>query len=157
MEKIKKIVELLALHKSEVAKNINIRLSGIKNNPDLYLSNNGRMLTLSDDFMWLAMVDLLTDNSLAFETDWKTSYAEAGNDISGLFSTYNIVLEMDDEDIDEDADAEEFFPLVNKKLAEMGTYRLYNIDINSDSYVTVLSRIEKKELLYDLDSRITMY
>ncbi len=52
------------------------QLEKIKENPTHYLENNDRCIDLSDDFLWLGLVDLLISYGYAFEIDWKEEYRE---------------------------------------------------------------------------------
>ena len=157
MSKHIEIVKLLIFQKATATLVIE-QLELIAANPNIYIEESDRMLDYSDDYLWLAMVDLLIDNGYAFEIDWKESYAEAKDCLVRLFEKSKVVVTLDEpDDFNWDADAEEFFPEINKILAEQGVYRLYNLDINSDSYVTVLSTIEKQEQLHSFDERIKLY
>ncbi|AZA65325.1 hypothetical protein EG345_11795 [Chryseobacterium carnipullorum] len=51
----------------------------INENPEIYLKNNPRFLDLTDDYLWLAMVDILIESGYAFEIDWKEDYSTAKN------------------------------------------------------------------------------
>lgn len=154
MEKLKKIVFKIISDKI-IAEKIVVQLQKISNDPTGYLENSERMLNQSDDYMWLAMVDLLIENNYAFEIDWKDTYEEAKEGILEISNAHNFNLSWNDNHIDEDSDAEEFFPMINQELQKENNLILYNIDIDSDSYVTVISA--KDSSISEIDERIKTY
>lgn len=125
--------------------------------PSNYLDNSGRMLTKSDDYLWLGMIDLLIQHGFAFEMDWKDDYETAQEVLNRLFIKNNLNYELK-LDLEQDTELDLFFALVNKELEKQGNYRIYSLDIDSDSYVSALG---KPTLFLDiknvLDQRITVY
>jgi len=75
MENINAIINIIA--KKETAEKLIGKLWQINNNPEIYLKNNPRFLTLTVDYIWLAMVDLLIEIGHTFEIDWKEDYSTA--------------------------------------------------------------------------------
>lgn len=53
------------------------QLDKIQSNPEDYIDNNDRLLDLSDDYLWLGLIDLLITKGYAFEIDWKDDYNTA--------------------------------------------------------------------------------
>ncbi|WP_455550156.1 DUF6630 family protein [Chryseobacterium carnipullorum] len=53
-------------------------------------------------------------------------------------------------------EAGSFFPLLNEKIEKSG-YQLLNLDIDSDSYVSILVNDESINKLLSLDDRIKEY
>ncbi|SHG93361.1 DUF6630 family protein [Chryseobacterium vrystaatense] len=155
MEKYFRIVNLLIPNQLELDQ-MKLRLSKINEQPEIYIKDNSRMITKSDDYLWLAMVDLLIDNGYAFEIDWKENCKTAEDCINNLFKKYKIFLELHI-DVDEETDPEEFFRIANRELEKLGNYRIYLIDINSDSYVFTVGKLDSVQELQFLDKRISIF
>jgi hypothetical protein len=154
MENINAIINIIA--KKETAEKLIGKLWQINDNPEIYLKNNPRFLTLTNDYLWLAMVDLLIESGHAFEIDWKEDYSIAKNQTEILLGNKNASVEIEkDEDL-YTLEAESFFPLLNKKIEKSG-YQLLNLDIDSDSYVSILVNCECINSLLSLDHRIKEY
>lgn len=130
------------------------QLQEIEANPLNYVENNDRIITLDNDYLWLGLVDLLISKDYAFEIDWKDDYGDTRPQIDHLAKQWNIALE----DIPEleSTFAEEFFPIINKKIVTTNC-QLYNLDIDSDSYVTIMTNLNSEFLLMQQDSRIKKY
>lgn len=154
MEKLKKILFIIVSDKEKAAEVVN-QLQEIADDPTEYLENSERMLDKSDDYIWLAMVDLLIENNYAFEIDWKDAYEEAKEGILDISEAHSLNLTWNDDNINDESDAEEFFPMINQQLQKENNLMLYNIDIDSDSYVTVISA--KDSSLPEFDDRIKVY
>ena len=155
MEKFREIVFTLVSNKN-TAEKIIFQLQEISEDPTKYLDNSDRMLDKSDDYMWLAMVDLLIENNYAFEIDWKDDYGDTEEYINELLSRNNIEFQLNG-NITSEEEAETFFPRVNEILAEYGIFRLLNLDIDSDSYVSIISTLDSAKIIVDLDDRISIY
>ncbi|MFV0306008.1 MAG: DUF6630 family protein, partial [Moheibacter sp.] len=122
----------------------------------IYIENNDRMVTVSGDYLWLAMVDLLIDYGYAFEIDWKEYFDIAQDLTQKLINKINLGYHFKN-DIVDDLDAEEFFPLMDKEIKENTAFQLCNLDIDSDSYVTTLVAKDNFERLKQIDNRIKPY
>lgn len=131
------------------------QLDKIQSNPEDYIDNNDRLLDLSDDYLWLGLIDLLITKGYAFEIDWKDDYSTAKDGINKLLSNWQLKYEMNDDDL-YDEDAERFFPIVNSLLSDTNC-QLFNMDIDSDSYVSTMVNIGNEEKLLDMDNRISKY
>mgnify|MGYP003482710448 CR=1 FL=1 len=131
------------------------QLDKIQSNPEDYIDNNDRLLDLSDDYLWLGLIDLLITKGYAFEIDWKDDYSTAKDGINKLLSNWQLKDEMSDDDL-YDKDAEKFFPIVNSLLSNTNC-QLFNMDIDSDSYVSTMVNIGNEEKLLDMDNRISKY
>lgn len=124
--------------------------------PSDYINNSSRMLSKLNDYLWLGMVDLLIKHDYAFEVDWKEDYEFVQELLNKLFIKHNIHYEPY-LNIDEDIELDEYFSLVNKELAKQGSYRVIAIEIDSDSYVSAISKFESYTKLKSLDQRIEIY
>ena len=101
--------------------------------------------------------DFLIDKHYAFEVDWKATIAEIESELDVLLDKHNLSFSFDlDQDTDE-LDAGEILAFINPLLKKTINYVLVNLDIDSDSYVTVI--VTKNDLsdLKHLDKRITVY
>lgn len=128
----------------------------INENPEIYLKNNPRFLDLTDDYLWLAMVDILIESGYAFEIDWKEDYSTAKNQTEILLKNKSVSIDIEN-DLDlYHLEAGSFFPLLNEKIEKSG-YQLLNLDIDSDSYVSILVNDESINKLLSLDDRIKEY
>ncbi|MGG5207405.1 DUF6630 family protein [Chryseobacterium sp. MIQD13] len=154
MENINAIINIIT--EKETAQNLIGKLILINDDPDIYLKNNLRFLTLSDDYLWLAMTDMLIENGYAFEIDWKEDYSVAKNQTEILLRNKNTAIEIEEDENLYDSEAELFFPLLNKKIEKSG-YQLLNLDIDSDSYVSILVSNESINNLLLIDDRIKLY
>ncbi len=132
------------------------KLSEIKERPQIYLENNNRFATSSDDYMWLAMVDLLISSGYAFEIDWKEDFETAKEYTEKLLKKNNVFFQFNLDD-EEDLEAEEFFKLMNEELKENTEFQLCNLDIDSDSYVSSLINKNNFDTFRQIDNRIKTY
>lgn len=154
MEKYIEIINL-AVNKNGDRPLLIKQLEEVRENPLKYTENSDRLLDLSDDYMWLGLVDLLISYGYSFEIDWKDDYSTAKDGINKLLSNWQLKDEMNDDDL-YDEDVREFFPIVNSLLSDTN-YQLFNMDIDSDSYVTIMVNIANEKKLLDLDNRISKY
>jgi len=155
MEKYVEIIKLLVSNKDD-RNSIIDRLIEIKSNSSLYEDTFFRLPGDNQDIAWLAMVDLLIESGHVFEIDWKEDYSTAKNQTEILLGNKNASVEIEkDEDL-YTLEAESFFPLLNKKIEKSG-YQLLNLDIDSDSYVSILVNCECINSLLSLDHRIKEY
>ncbi|MDP9959437.1 DUF6630 family protein [Chryseobacterium lathyri] len=155
MEKYVEIIKLLVSNEDD-RNSIIDRLIEIKSNSSLYEDTFFRMPDDGQDIIWLAMVDMLIESGHAFEIDWKEDYSTAKNQTEILLGNKNASVEIEkDEDL-YNLEAESFFPLLNKKIEKSG-YQLLNLDIDSDSYVSLLVNYECIHRLLALDNRIKEY
>ncbi|KXH84875.1 DUF6630 family protein [Chryseobacterium kwangjuense] len=130
--------------------------ANLYNFPDEYIEHSGRLITKSDDFLWIGMVDLLLKYGYAFEVDWKEDCEVAEELLSKLFVKHNIQY-TSDININQDMELDEYFSLVNKELIRHGYYRVYAMEIASDSYVVALGNIGYFQDIVDLDARVNLY
>lgn len=128
----------------------------INENPEIYLKNNPRFLDLTDDYLWLAMVDILIESGYAFEIDWKEDYSTAKNQTEILLKNKSVSIDIEKDQDLYHLEAGSFFPLLNEKIEKSG-YQLLNLDIDSDSYVSILVNDENINKLLSLDDRIKEY
>ncbi|STC99657.1 DUF6630 family protein [Chryseobacterium carnipullorum] len=128
----------------------------INENPEIYLKNNPRFLDLTDDYLWLAMVDILIESGYAFEIDWKEDYSTAKNQTEILLKNKSVSIDIEKDQDLYHLEAGSFFPLLNEKIEKSG-YQLLNLDIDSDSYVSILVNDESINKLLSLDDRIKEY
>lgn len=153
MEKYKEIIKFI-VHNNLAVQKISEEFVKLRNNPSHYLQHSGRMLTKSDDYLWLGLIDVLIKYGYAFEIDWKDDYETAQELLNGIFIKNNLEYELK-LDLEEDTELNAFFSLVNEELEKQGNYRIYSLDINSDSYVSALGR---STLFLDIkDQRIKAY
>ncbi|MDR6546471.1 hypothetical protein J2810_002530 [Chryseobacterium rhizosphaerae] len=124
--------------------------------PDKYIEHSNRLISKSDDFLWIGMVDLLIKYGYAFEVDWKEDCEVAEELLSKLFAKHNIQY-TSDITINQDMELDEYFSLVNKELIKQGSYRVYAMEIASDSYVVALGNIDYFLNIVDLDARVDLY
>ncbi|AZA50455.1 hypothetical protein EG346_20725 [Chryseobacterium carnipullorum] len=132
------------------------KLLKINENPEIYLKNNPRFLDLTDDYLWLAMVDILIESGYAFEIDWKEDYSTAKNQTEILLKNKSVSIDIEKDQDLYHLEAGSFFPLLNEKIEKSG-YQLLNLDIDSDSYVSILVNDESINKLLSLDDRIKEY
>lgn len=156
MEKYFRIIEFLVQDRAMVSQ-ISNEFTKLYSDPSYYIEHSNRMITKSHDYLWLGMIDLLIKHGFAFEMDWKDDYETAQEVLNRLFIKNNLNYELK-LDLEQDTELDLFFALVNKELEKQGNYRIYSLDIDSDSYVSALG---KPTLFLDiknvLDQRITVY
>jgi hypothetical protein len=155
MEKYVEIIKLLVSNKDD-RNSIIDRLIEIKSNSSLYEDTFFRLPGDNQDIAWLAMVDMFIESGHAFEIDWKEDYSTAKNQTEILLGNKNASVEIEKDENLYTLEAESFFPLLNKKIEKSG-YQLLNLDIDSDSYVSILVNCECINSLLSLDHRIKEY
>lgn len=155
MEKYVEIIKLLVSNRDE-RNSIIDGLIEIKSNPSLYEDTFFRMPDDSQDITWLAMVDILIESGYAFEIDWKEDYSTAKNQTEILLKNKSVSIDIEKDQDLYHLEAGSFFPLLNEKIEKSG-YQLLNLDIDSDSYVSILVNDENINKLLSLDDRIKEY
>lgn len=156
MEKYINIARKIVTNPDDL-KQIRSELNYTYTNPDKFIENNERELNKENDLLWFILVDFLIDKHYAFEVDWKATIAEIESELDVLLDKHNLSFSFDlDQDTDE-LDAGEILAFINPLLKRTINYILVNLDIDSDSYVTVI--VTKNDLsdLEHLDKRITVY
>jgi hypothetical protein len=155
MKKYVEIITLLVSNKDD-RNSIIDRLIEIEGDSSLYEDTFFRMPDDNQDITWLAMVNLLIEKGYAFEIDWKENYSVAKSGIENLLSKWDISNRYQDNNNLYDEYADQFFPKVNAILKELN-YTILCLDINSDSYVTVMIPTANEQYFSSLDSRIKKY
>lgn len=157
--KMREYSELLdcVITRQSIKSSIKEKLSAIAVSPSIYLAENERGAESSDDYLWLALVDELLFYGYCFEIDWKEFYDVAKDGVFSLLANWGESLTIVDDDDLYDMDAEEFFPLLNGMIKKSTAFVLCNLDIDSDSYVSVLVPSDHLSRFLSLDDRIREY
>lgn len=138
MTAYQKMVELLDTDEETTS-----RLNGCIRAPRTYYEDHAELYAErsvssdadDDTVIWIGMVDILIEQGLAFEFDWK---AELEDFIYGMQEINgNDVLAMDEECFDEDGDITEWLKALHDPWMEQG-YVIAGLDICSDSYCVMI-------------------
>jgi hypothetical protein len=126
--------------------------------PKTYLESNERMLDEKNDILWFALIDALIEKQYAIELDWKSNVSDIEWGIKTLFEkqkiNFDVFPEIENAD---DLDAGEILAIFNNTIKNEAKMCLVNLDIDSDSYVTILINEAKLENLTNFDVRIKKY
>ncbi|WP_326984678.1 hypothetical protein VUJ46_09160 [Chryseobacterium sp. MYb264] len=155
MENYKEIINILVRDLDDKETMVK-KLSEVNADPALYEDFFFRTPDEHQDITRLLMIDLLIEKGYALEIDWKENYATAKEEIQEIAAKLgaSVVIE-NDEDL-YDLEPEFFFVKVNAILEGKG-YSIFDIDINSDSYVTILADSDLADTITSLDSGIKKY
>ncbi len=100
---------------------------------------------------WIGMIDILMDDySLACEVDYNCDSEEFRWNIEQLNSYEESHLQIDPQWFDDEEYVEEYIRSVNEKWKAEGGYQIAVLDIDSDSYVMVLIKMEDVDLIMTL-------
>ncbi|SHG93209.1 DUF6630 family protein [Chryseobacterium vrystaatense] len=155
MEKYREILEILVRDQDYVKYALD-RLKDVATNPENYEDAFFRLPSINSDLVWLQFTDDLLENNYAFEVDWKENYTEVKKQIENSFRKKGISKTIERDNYLFDLEAKDYFPKVNQLLSET-TFSLMYVDIDSDSYVTVLIFKSEIKILQSLDERIKLY
>ncbi len=131
-------------------------LNAVKSDSAMYEDRYFRTPDAGRDLVWLEMIDFLIEHNYAFEMDWKADYEDAKSGIERLLSNFGAEYQFHGDEHLYPLSAEEFFPEVNFILGKLN-FRIFNFDIDSDSYVTAMTYISNQDHLLSLDPRIKNY
>lgn len=155
MKKYIDIIELLVAKQTDRDPLIQY-LNTVSHDQLMYEDPYFRIPDEDKDMVWLAMVDSLIEKGYALEIDWKENYSAVKSRIQNLLLKWGNLKEYNDDAHLYDLNADVFFPKINSILESLN-YTIFNLDIDSDSYVTVMAPAENEHQLLSLDSRIKKY
>ncbi|MCS4229265.1 DUF6630 family protein [Sphingobacterium sp. BIGb0165] len=131
-------------------------LNTVSHDPFMYEDTYFRMPDERQDMVWLAMLDNLIEKGYAFEIDWKENYSSVNSIIQNLLLKWGSSREHNDDAHLYGLDTDAFFPKINSILESLN-YIIFNLDIDSDSYLIVMAPAEYQQQLLSLDPRIKKY
>ncbi|PUV24015.1 MULTISPECIES: DUF6630 family protein [Sphingobacterium] len=132
------------------------KLSEVTADPALYEDFFFRTPYEDQDITRLQMIDLLIEKGYAFEIDWKENYTTAKKEIQKISTKLDVSLPIEDDEDLYDLEPEIFFLRVSSLLERKG-YSIFDVDIDSNSYVIILADSDFAETITSLDSRIKKY
>ncbi|TVY02070.1 DUF6630 family protein [Cohnella terricola] len=119
--------------------------SAVDQPTDYYVNNKDRLEERgieepNKEMIWIALVNLLIENDLAFEIDWKETGIYVCDVVEGLLDRKKLPIvdweELEDESFNK-MPSDQFLVEVAKKLRS-ANLALAHMDIGSDSYVLIV-------------------